>query len=140
LDEYQRYLIDQSKALKDEQSGKKTGKNNPSSPSSTNTQDGSSSSAGRSRQDKKLDSQKRSQLQRERQALLSPVKKELQETESRLQSVQLQLQNLEASLMEDLSPQERAQNGKTIKSLQEEANELEEKWLQLGERIEQLST
>jgi ATP-binding cassette subfamily F protein 3 len=140
LDEYQRYLIDQSKALKDEQSGKKTGKNNPSSPSSTNTQDGSSSNAGRSRQDKKLDSQKRSQLQRERQALLSPVKKELQETESRLQAVQLQLQNLEASLMEDLSPQERAQNGKTIKSLQEEANELEEKWLQLGERIEQLST
>ena len=92
-----------------------------------------------SRQDKKLDSQKRSQLQRERQASLQPLKKELQETESKLQSVQTELLALEASLMQDLSPQARAQNGKAFKSLQEEASALEEKWLQLGQRIEQFN-
>jgi ATP-binding cassette subfamily F protein 3 len=97
LDEYQRYLIEQSKALKDEQSGKKANKahkNNPSadgtkSTSGTNSNNSTKSSATESsesgaghmsRQDKKLDSQKRSQLQRERQASLQPLKKELQET------------------------------------------------------------
>jgi ATP-binding cassette, subfamily F, member 3 len=154
LDEYQRYLIEQSKALKDEQSGKKANKahkNNPSADgnksasgthSTKSSATASSSESGgppMSRQDKKLDSQKRSQLQRERQASLQPLKKELQETEAKLQSVQTELLALEASLMQDLTPQTRAQNGKALKSLQEEASALEEKWLQLGERIEQFN-
>jgi hypothetical protein len=96
-------------------------------------------SHGMNRQDKKLDNQKRAQLQRERQALLQPLKKELLATESRLQTVQTQLQTLQAALSQDLSPQERAQSGKTLKSLQEEANGLEEKWLLLGEQIEQFN-
>jgi chromosome segregation ATPase len=93
--------------------------------------------ANLSREDKKLEQQKRLERERALQAQIQPLKKELQATELRLQTVQAQVLTLEASLMQDLSPQERAQNGKALKSLQEEASNLEEKWLMLGEHIEQ---
>ena len=154
LDEYQRYLLEQSKAMKDEQSGKKANKSSPNSKrnpksstqppetsegllSMTPNRTGDLAPANLSREDKKLEQQKRLERERALQAQIQPLKKELQATELRLQTVQAQVLTLEASLMKDLSPQERAQNGKALKSLQEEASNLEEKWLMLGEHIEQ---
>ena len=39
----------------------------------------------------------------------------------------------------DLSPQQRADAGKKMKALDEEIEELEMKWLELGEQLEQLA-
>ena len=69
-----------------------------------------------------------------------PIKSELKKVETRLAKASEERDAALASLgAADLSPQQRADAGRRLKALEEEIEELEMKWLELGEQLEQLA-
>jgi len=136
MDEYQKYLLEESKKLRDTQA-----------PSSASTQAAPTvNMKGLSRQEKKLESQKKSSQQVHHQTL----KKELQAIESNIQHLEVQKHALlekmaQASIPQGATPAqtasrdvgiEMAKSGKALRQVEQSLNELEEKWLEVSQALE----
>jgi ATP-binding cassette subfamily F protein 3 len=81
---------------------------------------------------RKLDVQKRQQLA----AQTRPLKRELEQNEERMASIEAEKTRLEALLTKPVSPAEMADAGRRLKALADEVTALEERWLTLTSLLE----
>jgi ATP-binding cassette subfamily F protein 3 len=82
---------------------------------------------------RKLDAQKRQQLA----AQTRPLKRELEQNEQRMTSIEAEKNRLEALLTTPVSPAEMADAGRRLKALTDEVATLEERWLELTSLLEE---
>ena len=151
LDDYQRYLLDESKRLREEAKNMARDAalpdssaaapavvvssapeaasimpqqaSNPSTPAATGLS---------SAEQRKLDAQKRQQLA----AQTRPLKRELEQNEQRMASIEAEKAQLEQLLSTPLPPAEIAEAGRRLKALADEVSALEERWLELTHLLE----
>jgi ATP-binding cassette, subfamily F, member 3 len=116
LDDYQRYLLDEAKRLR-EQARLDT--------STTNAPD-----------QRKQDAEQRQQLA----TRVKPLKRELQQAEQRMAELQSEKASLEARLATPLAPAEIAKAGQRLKTVADELQAVEERWLALSGDLEAFET
>ena len=162
LDDYQKYLLEESKRLREAAKNSardavatavaETPSANiasvPSSPASalpaanaataappstSATQPGTGLSSAEQR---KLEAQKRQQLA----AQTRPLKRELEQNELRMASIEAEKTRLEALLTTPVSPAEMADAGRRLKALADEVTGLEERWLELTSLLEEATS
>jgi ATP-binding cassette subfamily F protein 3 len=162
LDDYQKYLLEESKRLREAAKNSardalatavtETPSANiaavPSSPaigapsanaatvaptSTSATQPGTGLSSAEQR---KLEAQKRQQLA----AQTRPLKRELEQNEQRMASIEAEKTRLEALLTTPVSPAEMADAGRRLKALADEVTALEERWLELTSLLEEATS
>ncbi len=136
MDEYQKYLLEESKKLRDAQAQQDAPAH---SPAPINMK-------GMSRQEKKLESQKKSSQQLQQQTL----KKELTALETNIKHLEVQKHALLDSMANASNAQqdalanpkdaamEIAKSGKALKEVEKNLSELEEKWLEISHSLEDL--
>ncbi len=151
LDDYQRYLLDESKRLREEAKNMARDAALPDSSAaapavavsaapevaSITPQQASKPSAPAatglsSAEQRKLDAQKRQQLA----AQTRPLKRELEQNEQRMASIEAEKAQLEQLLSTPLPPAEIAEAGRRLKALADEVSALEERWLELTHLLE----
>ena len=145
LDDYQKYLLEESKRLREEAKNAARDVSVPAqapaveaakpvvtavvaTPMATNNTPGVSSAEQR-----KLDAQKRQQLA----AQTRPLKRELEQNEQRMASIEAEKTQLEQQLSTPLPPAEIAEAGRRLKALSDEVSQLEERWLELTHLLEE---
>jgi ATP-binding cassette subfamily F protein 3 len=84
-----------------------------------------------SAEQRKIDAQKRQLLA----AQTRPLKRELEQNEQRMASIEAEKMKLETLLTTPVSPAEMADAGRRLKALAEEVSALEERWLELTSKI-----
>jgi ATP-binding cassette subfamily F protein 3 len=138
LDDYQRYLLDEAKRLRelarvDADAG---------APDSARLQGGAQpplTPASRSlltpQEQRKQEAQQRQQLA----ARTKPLRRELEQAEQRMAQLQAEQTDLEARMTKS-EPGELAELGRRLKRVAEELSQLEERWLVLSGDIEALET
>jgi ATP-binding cassette subfamily F protein 3 len=89
-----------------------------------------------SAEQRKLDAQKRQQLA----AQTRPLKRELEQNEQRMTSIDAEKSRLEALLTTPVSPAEMADAGRRLKALADEVATLEERWLELTSLLEEATS
>jgi ATP-binding cassette subfamily F protein 3 len=144
LDDYQKYLLEESKRLREEakNAARDTVVSVPTpaaeipapvvaavaAPVAATSTPGISSAEQR-----KLDAQKRQQLA----AQTRPLKRELEQNEQRMASIEAEKTQLEQQLSSPLPPAEIAEAGRRLKALSDEVSSLEERWLELTHLLEE---
>jgi ATP-binding cassette subfamily F protein 3 len=86
-----------------------------------------------SAEQRKIDAQKRQLLA----AQTRPLKRELEQNEQRMASIEAEKMKLETLLTTPVSPAEMADAGRRLKALAEEVSALEERWLELTSKLEE---
>jgi ATP-binding cassette subfamily F protein 3 len=124
LDDYQKYLLDEAKRLRELAKSDAAAAAPPPAPTAA------------PQQQRKADAQQRQQLA----ARTKPLKRELGQAESRMAQLQADKQALEARLAGALPPAELAEAGRRLKAVNDELQALEERWLGLSAQIEALET
>jgi ATP-binding cassette subfamily F protein 3 len=102
-------------------------------PLSSATQPGTGLSSAEQR---KLEAHKRQQLA----AQTRPLKRELEQNEQRMASIEAEKTRLEALLTTPVSPAEMADAGRRLKALSDEVTGLEERWLELTSLLEEATS
>ncbi|MBM3386603.1 MAG: ATP-binding cassette domain-containing protein [Betaproteobacteria bacterium] len=133
LDDYQRYLLDESKRLREEAKGMVKPVPAQQAPAAAAVAQPAAPalSAGEQR---KQDAQRRQQLA----AQTRPLKKELEHNEQRMAAITQEKSALEAQLSAPLPPAEMAEAGRRLKALGDELAALEERWMLLSEQLQEL--
>ncbi|PVE44349.1 ATP-binding cassette domain-containing protein [Limnohabitans planktonicus] len=145
LDDYQKYLLDESKRLREE--AKNSAKNAVSvaaptqavvvaevpKPAPVTAASSPVTPALSSAEQRKQDAQRRQQLA----AQTRPLKKELEQNEQRMASIEAEKSALEQLLSTPLSPADIADAGRKLKALSDEFTTLEERWLELTQLLEE---
>ena len=123
LDDYQRYLLEEAKRLREQLRAEQ-----PSAANSTSTpsKDG--------REQRRASAQARQQLAQKTR----PYKQELAQVEERLADLSTEKNQLEERLTQGLAPAEIAECGKRLKACGDEVDALEERWLELSETIQEI--
>ncbi|MBZ0225402.1 MAG: ATP-binding cassette domain-containing protein [Comamonas sp.] len=124
LDAYQRYLLDESRRLREQsrQEGKNTGREN-------------AGSVADPREARRQAAQARQQLAEKTR----PMKKELAQLERDMAALESEKAALEAELATPLAPSRIAEAGRCLKATGDALARSEERWLELSELIEQMS-
>jgi ATP-binding cassette subfamily F protein 3 len=142
LDDYQRYLLDVAKQAREtqrqEQKELRSAAAEPvvSAPAPAAAAPMPAPAANRSPEQRKLDAQRRQQ----RAEQLRPVKKEQEQVEKRMASLTAEKQTLETTLSQPAaSAATLAEAGRRLKSVNDELETLELRWLELGEQLEAAS-
>ena len=143
LDDYQRYLLDESKRLREE------ARNKPAVSASTDADAPAVTQAPvvvaskpapaatpglSSAEQRKLDAQRRQQLA----AQTRPLRKELENIEQRMPVLEAEKAELENRLSTALPAPEIAETGRRLKAVGEELEQLEERWMALSEQLQQM--
>jgi ATP-binding cassette subfamily F protein 3 len=135
LDDYQRYLLEESKRLREE------AKNNEAdAPVATPTaarsepQKPVAKIANRTPDQKKEDAL----LRQQKSALLKPLKKSIEQADQKIAKLELEKLALESKLATPLPPAEIAETGKLLKTVNTNLEELEIQWLAWSEELERL--
>ena len=157
LDDYQRYLLEESKRLREEarqaeqaqtsqaaSAGKATAATGTPAPTPAAAPVAASAAPASSatipvrdgREQRKLDAQARQQLAEKTR----PLKKELEQIDQRMGKLAAERTNLEQKLTESLPPAEIAECGKRLKAVTDETTKLEERWLEISSEMEEIST
>jgi ATP-binding cassette, subfamily F, member 3 len=144
LDDYQRYLLDEAKRLREE--AKKT--NSSAAPVATKTvatsadaasvAGPSNTSASKGGADSHKNSSKKEDAQRRQQQseATKPLRKELEKIDQKMQSLGTEQASLQTLLTTTSVAAEIVQTGKRLKAIENELATLEERWLALTEQIE----
>jgi ATP-binding cassette subfamily F protein 3 len=146
LDDYQRYLLEESKRLREV--AKNAARDSMTAEPATTAEmvapvitaaDAHLASAATantpsisSAEQRKLDAQKRQQLA----AQTRPLKRELEQIEQRMASIEVEKAQLEQQLSTPLPPTDIAEAGRRLKTLADEVAQLEERWLELTQQLE----
>ncbi|WP_024537739.1 ABC-F family ATP-binding cassette domain-containing protein [Comamonas badia] len=125
LDAYQRYLIDESRRLREE-ARIGSGNSNPGEPGAGSGID--------PREARRLAALERQQLAEK----AKPLKKELAQIEKRIPALESEKTALEAELSTALPSERIAEAGRRLKAIGDELAAHEERWLELSEAIERL--
>ncbi len=146
LDDYQRYLLEESKRLREEAKASDSQKEllnhaitltspaveiavKPVAPVIIATKQ-----VNRTPEQKKEDALQRQQ----KSALKKPLKKSIEQADQKISLLEAQKLSLESKLASPLSPAEIAETGKLLKSVNMELEELEAQWLSWSEALEKL--
>jgi ATP-binding cassette subfamily F protein 3 len=140
LDDYQRYLLEESKRLREE------AKANEASASTQMTKQAETPKAvavevkpvviNRTPEQKKQDAL----IRQQKSALTKPLKKSIEQADQRMAKLEAQKLVLENKLTTSLPPTEIAEVGKQLKAIQIELEDLEVQWLSWTEELELLSS
>ncbi|ABM37118.1 ABC-F family ATP-binding cassette domain-containing protein [Polaromonas naphthalenivorans] len=136
LDDYQRYLLDEAKRQREEA---KKASNSPAAPAATKTVAVSADTASaKGQSDVKNSASKKEDAQRRQQQsdAAKPLRKELEKIDRQLQSMNSEKANLEVLLTTAKAPAEIAQTGKRLKTIEADLAKLEERWLEVTEKLE----
>jgi len=117
LDDYQRYLLDEAKRLREE--------------AKVAVREAANTAAPAPRQD--------AQDRQQRSDQAKPIKREIAQIDERLVAAGTERTALEARLAQPLPPAEIAEAGKRLKALNDEIGRLEERWLALSDQLEALA-
>jgi ATP-binding cassette subfamily F protein 3 len=135
LDDYQRYLLDESKRLREEA---KSSNDANISTTSKSLQDTNvivaEAPVAKTSEQRKLDSAKR----QETNALTKPIKKLIEKAEKQMAALNLEKGQLEERLMSPLAPNEMAETGKSLKQVNDQLAQIEEQWLAWAAEIERI--
>ena len=137
LDDYQRYLLDEAKRQREE------AKKSAAAPAASvatkkvakkaiDTTTAGTFHTKNQLPDKKIDAQRRQQ----QSETTKPLRKELEKTDQKIESLGAEKTSLESLLTTSKVPTEMAQTGKRLKAIEADLAALEERWLQLTEQIE----
>jgi ATP-binding cassette, subfamily F, member 3 len=148
LDDYQRYLLDEAKRLREEAKVANAAAASAAAPAPAPvaapapapapapvSSASSPAASSRNPQQRKQDAQERQQ--RSEQA--KPLKRELSKIDERMAAAGTERSALEARLAEPLPPASAISAGKRLKALNDEIGQLEERWLALSDQLEALS-
>ena len=146
LDDYQRYLLEESKRLREEAKASDSQKDlqnqaiTLTSPAVEITVKAvapviiATKQVNRTPEQKKEDALQRQQ----KSALKKPLKKSIEQADQKISLLEAQKLSLESKLASPLSPTEIAETGKLLKSVNMELEELEAQWLSWSEALEKL--
>jgi ATP-binding cassette subfamily F protein 3 len=123
LDDYQRYLLDEAKRLREE------------AKVAVREAESAVAAAAAAAVAAKPSAQERQQ----RSDQAKPIKREIAQIDERLAAAGVERAALEARLAEPIAPAELAEAGKRLKALNEEIAKLEERWLALSDQLEALA-
>ena len=136
LDDYQRYLLDESKRLREEAKANETVSNN----SAPVVQEIVVSQPVVIIPNRTGDQKKQDALWRQQKsALAKPLKKSIEQADQLMAQLQSKKEALEAKLTSPLPPPEIAEVGKQLKSVNTQLQDLELQWLSWSEELEKLS-
>jgi ATP-binding cassette subfamily F protein 3 len=136
LDDYQRYLLEESKRLREEAKNNvadatvampTAAKSEPEKPLTK--------IANRTPDQKKEDALVRQQ----KSALLKPLKKSIEQADQKIAKLEFEKLTLESKLATPLPPAEIAETGKLLKTVNTALEELEIQWLTWSEEMERLN-
>ena len=140
LDDYQRYLLDEAKRLRELAATQNTPDSIASSADSTSAEAPKPSQPTLNpAEQRRLDAQRRQQLAEKTR----PLKRALEKAEQRMQTLGAEHTALEQRLATPLPPAEIADAGRRLKAVGDELAALEDEWLRLSgeiEAIEQTAT
>jgi ATP-binding cassette subfamily F protein 3 len=147
LDDYQKYLLEESKRLREEAQKLACNANLSVSPTAVQAPVPVASSVAAplasvsapvisGAEQRKLDAQKRQQLAEKTR----PLKRELEQNEQRLASIEVEKALLEQQMTSIFPPAKIAETGRRLKALTEEASDLEERWLELTSLLEEVTS
>ena len=140
LDDYQRYLLDEAKRLRELAATQNTPDSIASSADSTSAEAPKPSQPTLNpAEQRRLDAQRRQQLAEKTR----PLKRALEKAEQRMQTLGAEQTALEQRLATPLPPAEIADAGRRLKAVGDELAALEDEWLRLSgeiEAIEQTAT
>ncbi|MEY2886912.1 MAG: putative transporter ATP-binding protein YheS [Pseudomonadota bacterium] len=137
LDDYQRYLLEESKRLREEaklEDLKVVSELATPTISSPVVQD--KKPVAQTSEQRKLESAKRQEIN----ARTKPLKKQIDQVEKSMAQLQSEKTGLEAKLLEPISPSDIAETGKKLKVINDDLGSLEEKWLELTSEIEAIES
>jgi ATP-binding cassette subfamily F protein 3 len=125
LDDYQRYLLDEGKRLREAARAAAAPATQPQAATPA-------AAAATPQQQRRLDAAARQQLA----ARTRPLKKELAAAETRMAALQAEKEALETQLSTPLPPPQIAEAGRRLKQVGDELEATEERWLALSGEIE----
>ncbi|MEJ8850710.1 ABC-F family ATP-binding cassette domain-containing protein [Variovorax rhizosphaerae] len=135
LDDYQRYLLDEAKRLREE--AKEAVRAAAAAPVAAPPPPVAAARPATGGKDQRQqDAQSRQQLSEQQK----PLKREIAQIDTRLAAASADKSTLEARLAEPLPPAEIAEAGRRLKALNDEIASLEERWLTLSDQLESLAT
>ena len=146
LDDYQRYLLEESKRLREEAKASDSQKDSQvqaislATPAAVKSAKPIADIQIASKQINRTPEQKKEvALQRQQKsALKKPLKKSIEQADQKISLLEAQKLSLESKLASPLSPAEIAETGKLLKSVNMELEELEAQWLSWSEALEKL--
>jgi ATP-binding cassette, subfamily F, member 3 len=138
LDDYQRWLLEQSRdAAREQSKGDKKRKKLAAQEPATAPAAAPAAEAARPGNDRKATAAVRQQRSEEQK----PLRKELGNVDSRLASLVRDREAVEARLAAaPATPAERAEQGKRLKQIGDEVDKLEARWLELSTQLDTLGT
>lgn len=133
LDDYQRYLLDESRRLREEAklSGDSSSVVVADIPKENVVQ-----AVAKTSEQRKQDSARRQQIN----ALTKPIKKLIEKAEKEMVSLNSEKEQLEARLTQTMAPPEMAEAGKNLKKINEQLTFIEEQWLGWAAEIESIES
>ncbi|MEY4557165.1 MAG: putative transporter ATP-binding protein YheS, partial [Pseudomonadota bacterium] len=137
LDDYQRYLLEESKRLREEakvEEAKVVSQVVEAAVSIAITPE--KKPVAQTSEQRKLESAKRQEIN----ARTKPLKKQIDHVEKSMAQLQSDKTGLEAKLLEPISPSDIAEIGKKLKVINDELASLEEKWLGWTSEIEAIES
>ncbi|MEY4121111.1 MAG: putative transporter ATP-binding protein YheS [Pseudomonadota bacterium] len=141
LDDYQRYLLEESKRLREEAKMEEAKSVSVSvsevaKPTVSITVEPEKKPVVQTSEQRKLESAKRQEIN----ARTKPLKKQIEQAEKSMAQLQTEKTQLESKLLDPVSPQEIADIGKKLKVINDELTALEEKWLGWTSEIEAIES
>jgi ATP-binding cassette subfamily F protein 3 len=133
LDDYQRYLLDESRRLREEAklSGDSSSVVVADIPKESVVQ-----VVAKTSEQRKQDSARRQEIN----ALTKPIKKLIEKAEKEMVSLNSEKEQLEARLTQTMAPPEMAEAGKNLKKINEQLTFIEEQWLGWAAEIESIES
>ncbi|WP_423453878.1 ATP-binding cassette domain-containing protein [Ottowia sp. VDI28] len=141
LDDYQRYLLDEAKRLREAAREQAAAQAASDAPAQSPEPSVAAEKAPESASTSPGGAERRKQAAQRRQALtaqLRPHRKAQTDAEARMSSLQKEKDELQERLASPLPPPELAAAGRRLKSIDEELATAEEAWLAAGQAIEQI--
>ena len=130
LDDYQQYLLDESKRLREE--AKTISEVVNVAPIEVDKV----KPVVKSSEQKKIDAARRQEIN----ALVKPIKKKIEKAEKDMADLNRQKLDIETQLLQPISPAEIAQLGKNLKLINDNLATIEEQWLEWVANIDQIET
>ena len=130
LDDYQQYLLDESKRLREE--AKTISEVVNVAPIEVDKV----KPVVKSSEQKKLDAARRQEIN----ALVKPIKKKIEKAEKDMADLNRQKLDIETQLLQPISPAEIAQLGKNLRLINDNLATIEEQWLEWVANIDQIET
>ncbi len=137
LDDYQRYLLEESKRLREEAKVEEAKVvSEVAKPTVSMAVTPEKKPVAQTSEQRKLESAKRQEIN----ARTKPLKKQIDQAEKSMAQLQAEKGQLESKLLEPVSPQEIADIGKKLKVINDELMTIEENWLGWTSEIEAIET